>query len=34
MTVGPVDQPGTSIVLYPPARDPGITDDERRTSRR
>jgi catechol 2,3-dioxygenase-like lactoylglutathione lyase family enzyme len=31
ITVGPVDQPGTSIVLRPPAADPGITDDERRT---
>jgi uncharacterized glyoxalase superfamily protein PhnB len=31
ITVGPVDQPGTSIVLHPPAVDPGITDDERRT---
>ena len=31
ITVGPADQPGTSIVLYPPAADPGITDDERRT---
>ena len=30
ITVGPVDQPGTSIVLDPPAADPGITDDERR----
>ena len=30
-TVGPADQPGTSIVLYPPAATPGITDDERRT---
>jgi len=30
-TVGPPDQPGTSIVLYPPAATPGITDDERRT---
>jgi uncharacterized glyoxalase superfamily protein PhnB len=30
ITVGPVDQPGTSIVLYPPAADPGVTDDERR----
>ena len=30
ITVGPVDQP-TSIVLHPPAADPGITDDERRT---
>lgn len=31
ITVGPADQPGTSIVLQPPAADPGITDDERRT---
>ncbi|MFE6409456.1 VOC family protein [Streptomyces sp. NPDC057837] len=31
ITVGPVGQPGTSIVLHPPAADPGITDDERRT---
>jgi catechol 2,3-dioxygenase-like lactoylglutathione lyase family enzyme len=31
ITVGPTDQPGTSIVLHPPAADPGITEDERRT---
>jgi uncharacterized glyoxalase superfamily protein PhnB len=31
ITVGPPGQPGTSIVLYPPGVDPGITDDERRT---
>jgi len=31
LTVGPADQPGMSIVLYPPGADPGITDDERRT---
>ncbi|GAA1861110.1 VOC family protein [Actinomadura bangladeshensis] len=31
ITVGPAGQPGTSIVLTPPAADPGITDDERRT---
>jgi uncharacterized glyoxalase superfamily protein PhnB len=31
ITVGPADQPDTSIVLYPPAATPGITDDERRT---
>jgi uncharacterized glyoxalase superfamily protein PhnB len=31
ITVGPPDQPGTSIVLHPPAADPGVTDDERRT---
>jgi catechol 2,3-dioxygenase-like lactoylglutathione lyase family enzyme len=31
ITVGPADQPGTSILLAPPAADPGITDVERRT---
>jgi catechol 2,3-dioxygenase-like lactoylglutathione lyase family enzyme len=31
ITVGPPDQPATSIVLDPPAANPGITDDERRT---
>ena len=32
ITVGPADQPGTSIVLEPPvAPGCGITDDERRT---
>jgi len=31
ITVGAPDQPGTSIVLHPPAADPGITEDERRT---
>ena len=31
ITVGPVGQPQTSIVLHPPAVDPGLTDDERRT---
>jgi uncharacterized glyoxalase superfamily protein PhnB len=31
ITVGPADQPGMSIVLYPPGADPGVTDDERRT---
>ena len=31
ITVGPVDQPGTSILLAPPAADPGVTEDERRT---
>jgi predicted enzyme related to lactoylglutathione lyase len=30
ITVGPVDQPSTSIVLHPPAADPGKTEDERR----
>jgi uncharacterized glyoxalase superfamily protein PhnB len=31
ITIGPTDQPDTSIVLYPPAAAPGVTDDERRT---
>jgi catechol 2,3-dioxygenase-like lactoylglutathione lyase family enzyme len=31
ITVGPADQPEMSIVLTPPAADPGITEDERRT---
>ena len=31
IVVGPADQPDTSILLAPPATDPGITDDERRT---
>ncbi len=31
ITVGPADQPDTSILLAPPAADPGITEDERRT---
>ena len=31
ITVGPADQPDTSIVLYPPAATPALTDDERRT---
>ena len=31
ITVGPSGQSQTSIVLYPPAVDPGITEDERRT---
>ncbi|WP_408951241.1 VOC family protein [Lysobacter sp. Hz 25] len=31
ITVGPVGQPATSIVLHPPAASPGITEDERRT---
>jgi catechol 2,3-dioxygenase-like lactoylglutathione lyase family enzyme len=30
ITVGPADQPDVSILLAPPAADPGITDDERR----
>jgi catechol 2,3-dioxygenase-like lactoylglutathione lyase family enzyme len=31
ITVGPPNQTGTSIVLHPPATDPGITEEERRT---
>jgi len=31
ITVGPVGQPDTAIVLTPPAVDPGIDDDERAT---
>jgi len=31
ITVGPAEQPATSIVLFPPQASPGITDDERRT---
>ena len=31
ITVGPPGQPDTSIVLTPPAVDPGLTEDERRT---
>lgn len=31
ITVGPAGQPGTAIVLSPPAADPGVTDEERRT---
>lgn len=29
ITVGPVGQPDTSIVLQPPAADPGVSDEER-----
>ena len=31
ITVGPVGQPQTSIVLQPPTADPGITEEERTT---
>jgi catechol 2,3-dioxygenase-like lactoylglutathione lyase family enzyme len=31
ITVGPAGQPDTSLLLAPPATDPGITDAERRT---
>lgn len=30
ITIGPPNQPDTSIVLHPPGVTPGITDDERR----
>jgi catechol 2,3-dioxygenase-like lactoylglutathione lyase family enzyme len=31
ITVGPAGQPDVNIVLSPPAADPGITEDEKRT---
>ena len=31
ITVGPAGQPGTSVVLYPPNADPGVTEAERQT---
>lgn len=31
ITVGPPSQPDTSVLLAPPAADPGVTDEERRT---
>ncbi|KAB2380144.1 VOC family protein [Actinomadura montaniterrae] len=31
ITVGPPGGAGTAIVLHPPAADPGVTEDERRT---
>ena len=31
ITVGPVGRPDTSVVLAPPAADPSVTDDERKT---
>ncbi len=31
ITVGPTGQPGTSIVLYPPNADPGLTENELKT---
>ncbi|MGY1689070.1 VOC family protein [Geodermatophilus sp. SYSU D01105] len=30
LTIGPADQPDTSVVLHPPTADPGTTDEERR----
>jgi hypothetical protein len=34
ITVGPADQPGTSIVLHPPVADPSVTDDSAAPSSR
>jgi catechol 2,3-dioxygenase-like lactoylglutathione lyase family enzyme len=31
ITVGPVGQPSTAIVLFPPAASPGVTEEESRT---
>lgn len=31
LTVGPPNQPGTSVVLYPPGAERGISDAERQT---
>lgn len=31
ITIGPANQPETSIVLYPPEATPGLTDEERNT---
>lgn len=31
ITVGPPGQPDVAVVLHPPAADPGISDEERRT---
>jgi uncharacterized glyoxalase superfamily protein PhnB len=31
LTVGPPGQPDVNLVLHPPAADPGVTDEERRT---
>jgi len=31
ITVGPVGQPSTAIVLFPPEASPGVTEDESRT---
>lgn len=30
ITVGPVGQPDTNVVLFPPAANPGVTEDEQR----
>lgn len=31
LTLGPADPSATTVVLHPPAADPGITEEERRT---
>lgn len=31
LTVGPADQPDTNVVLFPPAADPGVTEEEEAT---
>ena len=31
ITIGPPAQPDVSVVLYPPAANPGITEEEKRT---
>lgn len=31
ITVGPADQPDTSVVLWPPSANPGLTDEEKKT---
>lgn len=31
ITLGAPNQPDTSVVLYPPGADPGVTEEERRT---
>jgi uncharacterized glyoxalase superfamily protein PhnB len=31
ITLGPADQPDTSVVLYPPQATPGVTEEERST---
>ncbi len=30
ITIGPADQPDVAIVLYPPAADPGLSEEEKR----
>ncbi|WP_104525566.1 VOC family protein [Blastococcus atacamensis] len=31
LTLGPADESATTLVLHPPAADPGVTEDEKRT---